>query len=436
MPRLRQQRDRGLQHGERLEAEEVELHQPRLLDPFHVELGDRHQRFRIAVERHHLGERPLADHDAGGVGRGVAVQPFELAARCRRRGATTGSLSRAACSRGSSSMALAERDRVERILRHQLAELVDLAIRHLQHAADVAQHAARLQGAEGDDLRDPLVAVALLHVVDDLVAPVLAEVDVEIRHRHALGIEEALEQEPEPHRIEIGDGERIGDERARARAASRPDRDALRLRPLDEVGDDEEVAGILHAFDHLELEGQSLAIFLDRAAGREAVAAMRRSSPSSARLRSSAASSTAAPSLADREARQDRRLRPRPEGAALRDLDRRGDRLGQVGKQLGHFGAGLEAVLGRELAPIGLDQQGRVRSGAAPPHRARPEAEGRGAQEAAACVGLRERTCIGDHPRTGARALARRPDAGSRGQDPARRGLARRGRRRALYREA
>ena len=84
---------------------------------------------------------------------------------------------------------------------------------------------------------------------------------------------------------------------------------------------------------------------------------IRRSSPASARLRSSAASSTAAPSLADREARQDRRLHPRPEGAALRDLDRRGDRLGQVGEQLGHFRAGLEAVLGRELAPVGLDHQ-------------------------------------------------------------------------------
>ena len=35
-------------------------------------------RFRIAIERHHLGQRPLADHDAGGVGRGVAVQAFEL----------------------------------------------------------------------------------------------------------------------------------------------------------------------------------------------------------------------------------------------------------------------------------------------------------------------------------------------------------------------
>ena len=87
-----------------------------------------------------------------------------------------------------------ERDRIGRVLRHELAELVDLPVGHLQHAADVAQHAARLQRAEGDDLRHPVAAVALLHVADDLVAAVLAEIDVEVGHRHALGIEEALEQ--------------------------------------------------------------------------------------------------------------------------------------------------------------------------------------------------------------------------------------------------
>ena len=32
----------------------------------------------IAVERHQLVQRPVADHHAGGVGRGVAVEAFEL----------------------------------------------------------------------------------------------------------------------------------------------------------------------------------------------------------------------------------------------------------------------------------------------------------------------------------------------------------------------
>jgi hypothetical protein len=42
---------------------------------------------------------------------------------------------------------------------HHLAQPVDLAIAHLQDAARIAQHRARLHLAEGDDLRDVIVPV-------------------------------------------------------------------------------------------------------------------------------------------------------------------------------------------------------------------------------------------------------------------------------------
>ena len=219
---------------QRLEAEEVELHQAGRLDPFHVELGHRHVRLRIAVERHQLVERPVADHDAGGMGRGVAGQAFQFTGN--REGAFDG---RIAVGFGLQLRLIFDRlgqgDRRGRVLRHHFAQLVDLAVRHLQHAADVAQHAARLQRSEGDDLRHLIAAVALLHVMDHLFAPVLAEVDVEVGHRHAFRIEEALEQQAEADRIEIGNGQRIRDQRAGARTTAGPDRNALVLGPLDKV---------------------------------------------------------------------------------------------------------------------------------------------------------------------------------------------------------
>ena len=138
---------------------------------------------------------------------------------------TTGSCLRASSKRGSPSTAFASVTGLVGSAGHQLAEPVDLPVGHFEHAADVAQRGARLQRAEGDDLRDAVGAVAALHVVDHLVAPLLAEVDVEVRHRHAVGIEEALEEQPEAERIEVGDGQRPGDDRAGARAAARPDRD-------------------------------------------------------------------------------------------------------------------------------------------------------------------------------------------------------------------
>ncbi len=50
-------------------------------------------------------------------------------------------------------------------------------------------------------------------------------------------------------------------------------------------------------------------------------------------------------------------MRARAERAALGDLDGGGKRLRQIGKQRGHFGARLEAVLGVELAAVALGQQ-------------------------------------------------------------------------------
>ena len=74
---LLQQLHRDVEHRQRLQAEKVEFHEARRLHPFHVELGHRHVGFRIAIERHEFAQRPIADHDAGGMGRGVPGQAFE-----------------------------------------------------------------------------------------------------------------------------------------------------------------------------------------------------------------------------------------------------------------------------------------------------------------------------------------------------------------------
>ena len=50
-----------------------------------------------------------------------------------------------------------------------------------------------------------------------------------------------------------------------------PDRNSPRLRPLDEIGDDQEVAGIFHRLDDAELEIEPLAIILLLETRREAL---------------------------------------------------------------------------------------------------------------------------------------------------------------------
>ena len=249
---------------------------------------------------------------------------------------------------------LRQRDRAGGILRHQLAQLVDLAVGHLQHAADVAQHAARLQRAEGDDLRHLVAAVALLHIFDDFAAAVLAEVDVEVRHRHAFWIQKALEQQAEADRIEIGDGERIRDQGAGAGAAAGADRNAFHLGVLDEVGDDQEVAGIFHVGDDAELEVEPLAIFVDRVAGRHAGGGEPQREAGLGALAQLLGLVDHAAALAQGETRQDRLMRVRAERTALGNFHRTGERLRQIGEQFAHLGAGLEAMFGGELAAVAL----------------------------------------------------------------------------------
>ncbi len=311
-PLSRDEIDRALEHGQRLQAQEVEFHQPRRFDPLHVELGRRHRRFRIAIKRRELDQRPVADDDARGMGRSVGVKPLEPLGDREHPGDFLVRLGRLLQPRLVGHRLL-EADRMGGVLRHHLCELVDLSQRHFEHPADIAQDAARQERAEGDDLRDAVGAVAVAHVSNHLVAPLLTEVDVEIRHRDAFGIEEALEQEAEPERVEIGDGERPGDDRARARAAPRPHGNALRLRPLDEVGDDEEIAGELHFDDDVELEGEALRIVLLGASSREAMRG-EAGAQALARLAPELLLLVERAPAGDRKARQDRLSRERPVG--------------------------------------------------------------------------------------------------------------------------
>ena len=142
----------------------------------------------------------------------------------------------------------------------QFGQAVYLPIGHLQHPADIAQHRARFQFSEGDDLGDLAGAVFFLDITDHLAAAGFAEVDVEIRHRHTFGVEEPLEQQAELDRIEIGDGQRPGDDRARARTTARSDRNVMVFRPFDKIGNDQEIAREAHADDHVQLECQPIEI--------------------------------------------------------------------------------------------------------------------------------------------------------------------------------
>jgi hypothetical protein len=151
--------------------------------------------------------------------------------------------------------------------RHRLGDPVTERERVAEHAGGVLDRRLGLDRRVGDDLRDALLAVALGGVTDHVAAPALVEVHVDVRHRHALGVQEPLEEQAVRDRVELGDAEGVGDQRARGRAPARTDPDALAFGIGDEVGHDQEVAGEAHLADDVELVLRLAAVAVRHAAG-------------------------------------------------------------------------------------------------------------------------------------------------------------------------
>ena len=222
-----------------LRPEEVHLQQADALDLLHRPL--RRDFVAVAlVERRVVGDRSRRDDHAGGVDPGVARHALEPAPHVEQF----------LDPRVLVLHLLQDRVLDQRLLqrhvergRDLLGDAIHFRVRHVHGAADVAHHGLGLHRAEGDDLRDVLAAVLPGDVLDDLAAAALAEVDVDIGQRHALGVEEALEQQVVVQRIDVGDLEAPRDQAARGRAAARADGNALLAGIADEVPDDHEVPG-------------------------------------------------------------------------------------------------------------------------------------------------------------------------------------------------
>ena len=140
---------------------------------------------------------------------------------------------------------------------HHLRDAVAVGEGEIQHTRHVAHHGLRLHRPERDDLGHILAPVLLGDVVDHLSAPVLAEVDVDVRRADAFFVQEPLEDQTVLHRIDVGDLERVGHKASRGRTAAGADRDPAILREADEVADDQEVGREADAMDDADLASES-----------------------------------------------------------------------------------------------------------------------------------------------------------------------------------
>ena len=220
---LLDQLERRLDDVEVAQAQEVHLEQTERRHVVHAELGD-HLGVALLLQRDVLGERLVGDDDAGGVDGVVADEALERHGEIDHltRGLVfvVGGLELAAVGHG-----LLEGGR-RRLLGDHLGDAVADRIGQPQHAGGVAGGGPCRQGAEGDDLGDVVAPVLLRHVLDDLVAAFHREVHVDVGHRLAARVQEALEEQVVLERVDVGDAQRVGHDAARRRTASGPHRDA------------------------------------------------------------------------------------------------------------------------------------------------------------------------------------------------------------------
>ncbi|OQC27920.1 MAG: hypothetical protein BWX71_01111 [Deltaproteobacteria bacterium ADurb.Bin072] len=245
--------------GERLEAQHIELDKAHALDALHVVLADEHA-LLVDIHRDMGGQGVFVRYDdPAGMDRGMPAQAFQ----------GPGDLDEPAHHRIALHELLQPRFGLDGLLesdvevvRNELGNPVHIGIAHAEHPADVPDDGLGLHIAEGCDLAHVLGTVTVLHVLDDLIPAVLAEIHIDIRHAPAFWVEEPFEQQVPPDGVDVGDPQAVGSERTRCAAPAGANRDTVVLGILDVVGNDEEIARETHGLDDLELFGEPSGVVL------------------------------------------------------------------------------------------------------------------------------------------------------------------------------
>ena len=237
-----------LENREVAKAEKVHLQEAQLLQRRHLVLADGDA--VIGGEGHILHHRLLGDDHTGGMRGGVAGQALEGAGDVDQLSDRLIPLVELLQGAGELEGLVDGHVQGGGDL---LGNPVGVGIADVEHAAHIADGHAGGHGAEGDNLGDVVIAVKAVDIVNHLAAAVDAEVDVDIRHGDAFGIEEALEEEAVFDRIHVRDLQAVGHHAARRAAAAGTDGDAAAFGEADKVRHDEEVIHKAHFADHLQL---------------------------------------------------------------------------------------------------------------------------------------------------------------------------------------
>ena len=263
--RLLDARQALLEHGQRLEPQEVHLEQPDRLHEMTVVLRAEQRVLVRGFDGDGLGERIAADDDAAGVHADLAHGAVEFLHDAEDAARHLGAVLEFVAQVGAGLERVVERGLGA--VGDEAGEAVRLGDVDVEGARDVLDADLGRHRAEGDDVRDVVGAVLVHDPGEDAIAPGVVEVHVDVRHRDAVGIQEALEEQVVGDGVDVGDPQAVGDDAPGGGTSAGADDDAHLACGGDEVLHDEEVAGKAHVADGLQLEAQALLDFRRHAAG-------------------------------------------------------------------------------------------------------------------------------------------------------------------------
>ena len=244
------QLDGILQHRHHAESEQIHLDDAHVGAVVLVPLDDDAAGHGGGLERHDGIELALADDHAAGMLPEVARQVLDAQPQLGER-AHARHVERQPGGGEVAAERLVRVDELEVV--HHLRQRVDLLLVERQRLAHLARGAAAAVGDDVGGHRRAEPPVFLVDVLDDALAAIAArQVEVDVGPLAALFRQEPLEQQIHRDRIDRGDAEAVADGAVGRRSAPLHE-DVLLPAVVDDVPDDQEVAGEIELLDQIEL---------------------------------------------------------------------------------------------------------------------------------------------------------------------------------------
>ena len=262
--------DRFFDDGEGFEPEEVHLDETGLFDdtPFILRAVEHLSRFLVVGDgdRHPVADGVAADDEAAGMNARVSHVSFEhfgIANRVVNQRVGRG-FGFAKFGNGSDGIGQVQLGHFAvlafgEFVGNEFAEFHRVVTRKFLHTCHISEGEFRRHGAVGDDVSHVVFAIFLRDPVQDAAAAVVVEIDVNIRERDTVRIQETLKQEVIFNRVYLRDAKTVCHGTSRCRATSRSNADVKFFAGgADVVLHDEEVAREAHGLHDVELKVDSL----------------------------------------------------------------------------------------------------------------------------------------------------------------------------------